>query len=286
MFRNVEKGSEGGLLGLAIDPDFNNSHYIFIYETATTNQVVRLKYENGALTEDKVILSGISKASSHDGGALKFGPDGYLYVGTGDALKRDSAQLRSSLLGKILRIDKNGDAAQGNPFSTRVWSYGHRNVQGFDWMPDGKMIGIEHGPTIEFGWCCHDEINYIQPAKNYGWPLVMGDASADTLTAPLIHSGNETWAPSGCTFIKGKQWGDWENNLLVGGLKSTNLLRFKLNNQPSVTFKSDTLKNVYQRLRNVIEAPDGSIYFGSSNVGITSPMPLAGDDKIYRLAFE
>src|SRR5262249_2927394 len=133
------------------------------------------------LTEDQVILSGIPEASNHDGGALKFGPDGYLYVGTGDALSPSKAQDKSSLSGKILRIDRDGNAAPGNPFGNRIWSLGHRNVQGFAWTSAGTMLATEHGPSGEFGWCCHDELNLIQPGKNYGWPITYSGMEKDSL---------------------------------------------------------------------------------------------------------
>ncbi len=285
MFRQV-KVSEGGLLGLAIDPDFSTNHYVFIYETNTdtTNQVVRLVMNNDLLTQDAVILGNIPASYNHSGGGLRFGPDGYLYLGTGDALKPNLAQDRNSLAGKILRMDRNGSPAPGNPFNNYVWTYGHRNVQGFDWDVSGKMFATEHGPTSEFGWCCHDEINWIQPGKNYGWPLAIGGTETDTLTPPVYQTGNETIAPSGATFIKGDQWGDWESAFLVGNLKGEKLIRFYMDNAGSFVSRQDTLYTVFGRLRNVIQGPDGSIYFSSGNVGY--PQQQVGDDKIYRLYWE
>ena len=286
MFRNVQV-SEGGLLGLAVDPDFTNTHSVFIYETVDSNQVVRLKLYDDVLTEDKIILKGIPKGYNHDGGALRFGPDGYLYLGTGDAQVPNLAQDKNSLAGKILRMDKDGNAAPGNPFNNRVWSYGHRNVQGFDWNQQGKMIATEHGPTTEFGWCCHDEINLIEPGKNYGWPLAIGGTEQDTLTPALYQSGFDTWAPSGCTFIKGKEWGSWENNFILAGLKGQKLIRFVLNSSVNaVISKHDTLNGQFLRLRNIIQAPDGSLLFSTSNIGTFNPPPLVGDDKIYQMYFE
>jgi glucose/arabinose dehydrogenase len=287
MFRAVQP-SEGGLLGIAIDPDFESNHYVFIYETVVGyNQVVRLKFENGLLSQDAIILTGIPAANNHDGGALRFGPDGFLYLGTGDATNPYFAQDTSSLAGKILRLDRNGNAAPGNPFNSRIWSYGHRNVQGFDWNNNGKMFATEHGPTIEFGWCCHDEINLIEPGKNYGWPIAIGGTESDSLTPAIYHTGFETLAPSGCTFIKGTEWGAWEGDLILGALKGQRLVRFDISMDGTMAVnRQDTLTGTFQRLRNIVQAPDGSILFSSSNVGTASPPPLAGDDKIYRLYWE
>jgi len=278
MNRNVEV-SEGGLLGLAVDPQFSTNHYLYIYETIVDeNRVVRLAYNNGSLAQDAVILNGIPASYNHDGGALRFGPDGYLYVGTGDALQGELAQDKNSLAGKILRIDRNGNAAPGNPFNSVVWSYGHRNVQGFDWNPQGVMLATEHGPSSENGWCCHDEINRIQPGKNYGWPLVIGDTQADTLTAPIYHTGNNTWAPSGCSFIKGNQWKTWQNNLAIGAMKAERIYLINLSTDGgSVVQIKDTLNGTYDRIRNIIQAPDGSLYFATSN---------NSGDKIVRMSME
>jgi aldose sugar dehydrogenase len=287
MFRNVQV-SEGGLLGLAIDPDFAINHYVFIYETVVGyNQLVRLKYENGILFQDAVILTGIPAANNHDGGALRFGPDGFLYLGTGDATVPGLAQDTSSLAGKILRLDRNGNAATDNPFGNRIWSYGHRNVQGFDWNENGKMIATEHGPTIEFGWCCHDELNLIEPGRNYGWPIAMGGTESDSLTPAIYQTGFEVWAPSGCTFIKGAEWGSWNGDFIFGALKGQRLVHFDISADGTIAAnRQDTLIGTYQRLRNIVQAPDGSLLFSSSNVGVSSPPPLAGDDKIYRLYWE
>lgn len=287
MFRAVQ-ASEGGLLGLAVDPDFESNHYIFIYETVVgQNRLVRLKFENGVLFQDAVILTGIPAANNHDGGALRFGPDGFLYLGTGEATVPSLAQDTASLAGKILRLDRNGNAAPGNPFNNRIWTYGHRNVQGFDWNAYGKMIATEHGPTIEFGWCCHDELNLIEPGKNYGWPIAMGGNESDSLTPAIYQTGNEVWAPSGCTFIKGKEWGSWEGDFIFGALKGQRLVHFDISaDGTQANNRQDTLIGTYQRLRNVVQAPDGSILFSSSNVGTASPPPLTGDDKIYRLYWD
>lgn len=282
MQRTIIPAGEGGLLGLAVDPDFNTNNYIFIYETAnSSNRIVRLRYIAGVLTEDEVIVPDIPYATYHDGGGLAFGPDGYLYAGTGDAGDGDLAQDKSSLAGKILRVDRDGNAVPGNPFGTRVWSYGHRNVQGFAWTPQGAMIATEHGPSGENGWKAHDEINHITAGKNYGWPMVYGDMQSDTLEEPIYQSGEDTWAPSGIAYVSGSQWGNWQGNFVVGALRGERLIRFGINPDGTASgMVSDTLHGEYNRLRNVVQAPDGAIYFCSSNTGNS---PLSNDDKIYKM---
>jgi len=284
MRRKVQTiNTEGGLLGLAIDPDFNTTHHIFIYETTDSNRVVRLTFENNFLKEDKVIVGNIPQSPNHDGGALGFGPDGYLYIGTGDASNQMSAQDKNSLAGKILRVDKNGNAPADNPFSNKIWSMGHRNVQGFTWADNGKMLATEHGPTAEFGLCCHDEINLIEAGKNYGWPLAIAGEEKDSLTLPLIQSGFDTWAPSGCTIVKGKEWAQWRNCLVVATLRGQRLIRFTLNgSNTSVVNAADTFEGSFNRLRNIIQSPDGSLLFSTSNKGYINPLKES-DDKIYRL---
>lgn len=282
MQRQVNINSEGGLLSITLDPDFSTNHYIYLYETIGTsrNRVVRLKFMNDELSGENAIVDNIPYGVNHDGGALKFGPDNYLYIGTGDVTQSSLAQDKGSLAGKILRVDRDGNAAPGNPFNSRIWSYGHRNVQGFTWMPNGKMLATEHGPSGENGWCCHDEINLIEPGRNYGWPLAYAGAETGTLTPSLINSGDDTWAPSGCTWLGANAI--WPNCLVVASLRGQRLLRFYLNaGGTAITSQSDTLNGQFNRLRNVIETPQG-LYFCTSNIGSISS-PIANDDKIYRL---
>nr|MBA3284408.1 PQQ-dependent sugar dehydrogenase [Nitrosopumilus sp.] len=138
--RSIRDRAEGGLLGLAVDPQFNETGYIFIYETIDEgNQIVRLILKNDVLTEDKILLKGMPHAQFHDGGILRFGPDGYLYAGTGDARDPESAQDTKIYSGKILKMDKDGNAAPDNPFNNCVYSYGHRNVQGLAWDTEGNL---------------------------------------------------------------------------------------------------------------------------------------------------
>ncbi len=284
MHRVVNMYSEGGLLGIAVDPDFTNNHFVYVYETigSLRNHVVKFKLEGETFTEIKVIVDNIPFNNNHNGGCLKFGPDGFLYIGTGDVQTPSQAQDLTSLAGKILRTDRDGNVPPGNPFNTLVWSYGHRNVQGFCWTGSGKMFATEHGPSGEFGWCCHDEVNLIQPGGNYGWPLSYGGLEKDSLIPSVANSGDDTWAPSGCTWLGSSSL--WPNSIVVASLKGERLIRFYLNAQENgFVSSSDTLKNQFHRLRNVIEMPDGTLYFCTSNIP-NGNAALPGDDKLFRIS--
>ncbi|MDD5082322.1 MAG: PQQ-dependent sugar dehydrogenase, partial [Dehalococcoidales bacterium] len=168
----VTPRGEGGLLGIAVHPDFSGNHFIYVYYTyqagaGLANRVVRFRMENGTLNDKQVIIDGIPAASNHDGGRIKFGPDGRLYVTTGDASVAELAQDKSSLAGKILRITDDGRIPADNPFSgSPVYSYGHRNPEGIAWDAQGRLWATEHGSSAT------DELNLIQPGHNYGWPVI------------------------------------------------------------------------------------------------------------------
>lgn len=275
MEREIWDRAEGGLLGLAVDPQFNQNHFIFIYETIESgNRIVRLKFENEILTEDKILLDSIPKKLFHDGGILKFGPDGFLYAGTGDARTPENAQDINSLSGKILRMNRNGEIPSDNPFNNYVWSYGHRNVQGLCWDTNGNMFASEHGPSGELnGWCCHDELNAIQKGGNYGWPFVIGDMQKEKTILPIAHSGEDTWAPGGIEFYNDK--------IVVACLRGEKILSFDISNSNAI--HADTLiDDKYGRLRNILTTPDGDLIFCSSNRDGRGDAQ-EGDDKIYLL---
>lgn len=281
MERQVNDQAEGGLLGLAADPDFLSNSYIYIYETvAAGNQVVRLQLQGHTLRQDSIILSGIPHAKFHDGGILRFGPDGFLYVGTGDARQPDLAQDRNSLAGKILRIDRNGTPADGNPFGNAVFSYGHRNVQGLAWSEQGQLYATEHGPSGELnGWCCHDELNKIIAGGNYGWPMVTGDDERKGCIAPLAHSGEDTWAPGGLVWVNENGPETLRGKLVFACLRGRKLLVFDTDGHEQQVLFDGTFK----RLRNIIQIPDGSLVFCSSNKDGREALPLQEDDHIYLL---
>jgi glucose/arabinose dehydrogenase len=292
MTLDVAEVGEGGLLGLALDPQFPQNHFIYVAYTYRAssgrlqNRLVRLRDDpvTGKGSVDKVLLDGILGASNHDGGRVKFGPDGKLYWTTGDAQNGALAQDPSSLNGKILRINPDGTIPSDNPFRSAVYSYGHRNSEGLAWQPGtGRLYATEHGPSGEKG-CCQDEVNLIEPGKNYGWPIISGDEQREGMVSPIIQSGsNATWAPSGATFVTR---GPWAGSLVFAGLRGQALYRLTLD--PNDPRKVQNLQVLFQgqfgRLRDVVEGPDGALYILTSNSdGRGSPSPEG--DKVLRLTF-
>jgi glucose/arabinose dehydrogenase len=265
---------EGGLMGLALDPDFTSNHFIYVQYTYsgngndTLNRVVRYKFENNNLSDEKIIADAIPGAANHNGGRIKFGPDGFLYVTTGDAQEPSRSQDRNSLAGKILRITRDGDAASGNPFGTRVYSYGHRNPQGLAWDSSGKLYSTEHGRSgIQSGL---DELNLIESGKNYGWPEIQGDETRSGMTTPLVHSGADTWAPGGAAFANG--------SIFFAGLRGSALYEYKIAERRIV----EHFKGKYGRLREAIVGPDNMLYITTSNRDGRGS-PAGDDDKIIRV---
>ena len=196
----VVPDGEGGLLGIAVSPTFASDRTVFVYLTSgDDNRVMRMTFDGATLRPGPVIVKGIAKAGNHDGGRLAFGPDGYLYISTGDAGQRDPAQDKGSLSGKILRVTANGAPAPGNPFpGSRVWSLGHRNVQGMAWTNAGtatRMTWIMY--ASEFGQDTWDELNRIEPGRNYGWPVVEGIAHRAGFVDPLRQWPTADASPSG-----------------------------------------------------------------------------------------
>ncbi len=274
---NVEQRGEGGLLGLALDPDYAANNRIYLYLTSLengqlVNRVERYVFKNGTLSDRKVIFEGILGASNHDGGRIEFGPDGYLYITTGDAQNSDSAQDITSLQGKILRITSEGEIPEGNPFASAVWSYGHRNPQGLAWDAEGRLWSTEHGPSGAGSG--YDELNLITPGANYGWPEIQGEEEREGMVSPVIQSGGSvTWAPGDVEYLDGK--------LYFTGLRGSALYVVSLDGERIAGF--DTFfSGDYGRLRAVRLGPDGYLYISTSNRDGRGN-PGAEDDLILRV---
>lgn len=283
---------EGGLLGLALSPDFEDDHFVYVYYTyrmstqEIRNRVVRYRDEDGAGIGPRVILDNIPGAPYHDGGRIKFGPDRKLYIGTGDAGGPPWAQDLNSLAGKILRMNPDGSVPPDNPFpNSLVYSYGHRNVQGLAWHPvTGKMYATEHGPSGELGRFANDEVNQIEPGRNYGWPVVICRSDDQRFSNPLYCTGDEeTWAPSGCDFYAADIFPRWKNNFFVATLRGVHLHRFVLDSQTGMIEAHERLLDrALGRLRDAVQGPDGSLYLLTSNRDGRGS-PAGNDDRILRL---
>lgn len=283
---------EGGLLGIALHPSFPDEPHAYVYHTyreffSVLNRVVRYTEDGGALRDPKVIIDGIPGGPVHDGGRIRFGPDGMLYVATGDAGNVRLSRDIGSTAGKILRIAPDGSVPADNPHAgSPVYSSGHRNPQGLDWHPaTGALVASEHGPSGERGFG-QDEINVIEAGADYGWPEAVGDEGAEGTVAPAAHSGKDTWAPSGASFYTSGAIPEFEGRLLVAALAGKRLLAVSLDagagGSLSVSGIDDHLAGEYGRLRDVVDGGDGSVYVLTSNRDGRGS-PAESDDRILRL---
>ena len=274
---------EAGLLGIALDPDFAQSRFVYLYYSARlptggrVNRVVRYREVASRLGERAVLLDDIPAGQIHDGGRLRFGPDGLLYITAGDAANSGLAQDLGSLAGKILRIARDGTTPRDNPFPSPIYSYGHRNPQGFDWHPlTGDLWASEHGNTG------NDEINVVDAGANYGWPRIEANQSMAGMRTPVTFF-NPAIAPSGASFYRGQLFPRFANNLFVGTLRGTHLLRLTLDaSARRVVTQEQLLAGRFGRLRDVIAGPDGYVYFCTNNRDGRGS-PISTDDRIVRL---
>jgi aldose sugar dehydrogenase len=262
---SVSQITESGLMGVAVDPQFAQNRFIYLYYTQNgANRVSRFVL-NDQLGSEQVLLDNIPTSPIHNGGRIKFGPDGKLYVTTGDAGNPNSAQDINSLGGKILRLNKDGTVPSDNPFGNYVYSYGHRDPQGLAWNnATGTLYESEHGNTM------NDEINIITKGGNYGWPLYQGNSTAPGYIAPTQVYTNFTLAPSGIAF--------YQNTLYVACLRGTQIRKLTLSSDGQTVVGQETLYANFGRLREVVEH-GGYLYISTSNWDGRG-IPQSGDDKI------
>jgi len=274
----AENIGDAGLLGLTLHPNFTQNHLFYVYYTYSNstglfNKVLMLTESNNRIIDSKTILDGIPSDEYRDGGRIKFGPDGKLYVSTGDASIPELSQDLDSLAGKILRTNEDGTIPQDNPFSNSpVYAYGFRNVQGLAWAPNsGALYSSDQGGTG------NDEINLISPGKNYGWPHEECNSSDDdNRYTPPVLCFNPSLEPSGIAFAFSNKLG-YQNHLIVATLKGSHLR--------DIDFDSGSQNTIlvgYGRIIDLVESEDGSIFVLTSNTDGRA-LPQQGDDKILRL---
>jgi glucose/arabinose dehydrogenase len=268
----VSAAGEGGLLGIALSPDFASDRMVYAYFTsAGDNRVVRMLYDDGKpagrqLGAPDTVFRGIPKGFIHNGGRIAFGPDKMLYVGTGESGDTGLSQDRDSTGGKILRLTPEGEPAPGNPFSgSPVYSYGHRNVQGLAWDARQRLF------ASEFGQDTWDELNAIKPGGNYGWPEAEGKSGDSGFQNPVDQWSTAEASPSGIAYAEGSVW--------MAGLRGKRLWRIPLNGTAASAEPQAFLEGEYGRLRTVVPAGGDRLWLVTSNTDGRGA-PKDGDDRI------
>ncbi|MFA1819522.1 sorbosone dehydrogenase family protein [Virgibacillus oceani] len=266
--KDILHEGEGGFLGFTLDPDFETNNMAYAYHTYESNgnslnRIVSLSLQDKIWKEEEVLLENIPAGEINSGGRIEIGPDDMLYATTGDTGQSELAQQLDSLAGKILRMEKDGQIPESNPFpDSYVFSYGHRNAQGMAWDEDGNFYSSEHGETG------HDEINLIEAGGNYGWPVIEGDEEYEDMITPIHHSGEETWAPSGMAYYNGE--------LYVASLAGSKLFTYDLESQTENDFFGDV-----GRLRDVFI--DDNALFTITNNHDDRGTPNEEDDQLIHI---
>ncbi|MGK9461381.1 PQQ-dependent sugar dehydrogenase [Streptomyces sp. G6] len=271
----VAAAGEGGLLGIALSPDYASDHMVYAYFTsASDNRIVRMRYDEKKpsgeqLGEPDTVFRGIPKGVIHNGGRIAFGPDRMLYAGTGESGDEGLSQDKESLGGKILRMTPDGEPAPGNPFpDSVVYSYGHRNVQGLAWDDEQRLF------AAEFGQDTWDELNAIKPGDNYGWPEAEGRGGGSGFHDPLAQWSTDEASPSGIAFAEGSVW--------MAGLRGERLWRVPLKGTEAAAEPQAFLEGEYGRLRTVVAAGGDRLWLVTSNTDGRGD-PKEDDDRILEL---
>ncbi|WLW52023.1 PQQ-dependent sugar dehydrogenase [Streptomyces sp. YU58] len=271
----VSPAGEGGLMGLALSPDYASDHLVYAYFTsAGDNRIVRMLYQEEKPAGEQLgapdtVFRGIPKGFVHNGGRIAFGPDKMLYAGTGESGDTGLSQDTKSLGGKILRMTPEGEPAPGNPFpDSPVYSYGHRNVQGLAWDSRQRLF------AAEFGQDTWDELNAIKPGDNYGWPEAEGRSSDAKYHNPLAQWGTDDASPSGIAEAEGSIW--------MAGLKGKRLWRIPLKGTEAAADPQAFLEDEYGRLRTVVSAGGDKLWLVTSNTDGRGD-PKEGDDRILEI---
>ena len=275
---------EGGVLGLALHPNFALNRLVFLMYTGRgpsgqfVNRVMRFRDVNNVLVEPTVLVDNLPASASHDGARVRFGPDGKLYVTIGDIKQPDLAQSLSVYAGKILRFNDDGTTPADNPYGSPVWTWGHRHPQGIDWNPTtGEMWATEHGASG------NDEVNRIERGRNYGWPVIQGLQTRPGMVTPVLFF-NPAIAPSGLSFYTSTRIPQFRGNFLFATLRGMHIHRVVLDagNSTVPAAQERLFEGRFGRIRDVITGPDGALYFCTSNRdGRTTP--VAADDRIARI---
>ncbi|MBI2842982.1 MAG: PQQ-dependent sugar dehydrogenase [Armatimonadetes bacterium] len=282
---------EGGLMGIALHPRYPDPSYVYLMYTARDgNRISRFTDTGSGLADEKPLVKSIPSASVHNGGIIRFGPDGMLYAGTGDTFERELAQDKSSLAGKILRMTPEGDRPADNPFpNSLVYALGLRNVQGLAWNPkNGDLWATMHGPSGEGGLQAKDAVFIVPKGGNCGWPRVIGVTDRRGVVDPVLFFPDVAMPPALAAFYNADLMPELRGNFFFASLRGEHLQRVILSGTGTISrierwFETGTHEGVYGRLRAVVVGPDGALYVSTSNRdnrGSVRP----GDDRILRIS--
>jgi glucose/arabinose dehydrogenase len=279
-------------MDISLHPNFAANNFLYLAyaynKSGKRDKVVRYKYAGGKFIEPKIIIEDIPAAPNHAGMRCRFGPDGKLYVATGDSTQWELAQKLDSLAGKILRLNDDGSVPKDNPFvgqagaRPEIWTYGNRNPQGIAWQPGSNLLfETEHGPSgFEGKGGGGDEVNIIERGKNYGWPVIHHKLTQAGMESPLLEY-SPACAPASATFYNGSAFTVFKGNFFFGCLGGRRIIRVVLNGR-NVVSQENLLEGTYGRIREMEEGPDGYIYFSTSNRDGRGS-PATDDDRIMRL---